>query len=252
MKHREPLVSVVLPVCNASSFLRASLESLVSQTYKRFEIIAIDDFSKDNSFDILSFYRKKDKRFKIFRNKKRYGMALTLNRAMKRAKGTYIAFANAAGSNSPHRIQAQVSFLLSHPKTAAVGTQCILLDENNKKIGKTEFPEESEHISKGLIPSLSLLPETIMVNRLTLPKDILYFRAKPYPLIFTDVFMKFLSYAEIANLPKILYYYRKTQDTLPKALTFHSLTYGIKVWLNSFVEDQYRPSFKSLFVTFNR
>jgi cellulose synthase/poly-beta-1,6-N-acetylglucosamine synthase-like glycosyltransferase len=86
MTQTEPLVSVILPVCNASRHLSACLESILKQKHQRIEVIAIDDKSIDASVKILKAYRRRDRRIKVFTNVKRYGLAITLNRALKQAQ----------------------------------------------------------------------------------------------------------------------------------------------------------------------
>ena len=149
-KEKNPLVSIILPVYNGSNSLSDCLKSLLRQTYKQIEIIAIDDHSNDESYKILRSFRKKDQRLRISRNVKHYGLTVTLNRSLKRAKGTYIAFINARDTSSQHRISSQLTYLLRHPKTAAVGTQCFFINEQKKRIGRSTFPADCASIAKTL------------------------------------------------------------------------------------------------------
>src|ERR1700730_12809700 len=94
MKLKESVVTVILPVYNAHKFLHECLSSLELQTYQSLQIIAIDDHSRDNSLAILRQYKKKFANFEIYRNKKRYGLAVCYNRALKKAEGKFVAFMN--------------------------------------------------------------------------------------------------------------------------------------------------------------
>ena len=89
MEDKKPLVSIILPVFNSEKFLHFCLKSLIRQSYKNIEIIAIDDNSKDNSFKILKSFRKQDKRLHVSKNIKKYGFPVCLNRALKKAKGQF-------------------------------------------------------------------------------------------------------------------------------------------------------------------
>src|SRR3989344_1390069 len=104
----KPIVSIVLPVHNSERFLSDCIKSLKRQTYRKIEIIAIDDMSSDNSFKILKEFAKKDKRIRIYRNIKRYGIAITLNRLIKKAKGDFIAFMDSGDISSSQRIKKQI------------------------------------------------------------------------------------------------------------------------------------------------
>lgn len=241
---QQPLVSILLPVYNNEAFLRSCIESLESQTYRNLEVIAIDDASKDSSYAILKDVRKRDKRFRVYRNIKRYGLATTLNRLIRRAKGAYIALMSPNDLCAKDRINKQVSFLLLQPKVAGVGVQCRFVDKNNRQLGKSKFPYPSKEIRETILAGLSLQPETLMLNRKLLPIDILRFKTHPYPLIYTEVLLKCTQYADFANLPNLLHTHRKTSYTSPARLeTMLSL---IHVWFRS-MASYTRPSLRSLF-----
>ena len=69
-------VSIIVPVYNASKYLKTCLDSLVNQTIDDMEIIAIDDASLDNSLDILKDYAKNYLFLKVYSNEKKYGSRL--------------------------------------------------------------------------------------------------------------------------------------------------------------------------------
>src|SRR5476651_2799819 len=94
MKLKDSVVTVILPVYNASKYLPDCLNSLAMQSYQNLQIIVIDDHSRDDSLKILRRYKKNFENFEIYPNKKRYGLAICYNRALKRARGKYIAFIN--------------------------------------------------------------------------------------------------------------------------------------------------------------
>ncbi len=248
MDTNQALVSIVVRVCNSSKTLQASIESLISQTHQNIEIIAIDDASKDSSFQLLKTLKKQDQRLKIFKNKKRYGLAVCFNRAVKRAKGEFITFMDPNDISHKKRIVKQVKYLLTHPKVVAVGTQCTFLDSNNKRIGKSAYPIENDSITPTLLRGLSLQFETVMINRTLLPKDLLKFNPHSYPFIFSDVFMRFFPYGELANLTHNLYYHRENAlEAYGKLAKSKQVRSFIKLFLKSVAEYDYRPSIQSLF-----
>lgn len=231
-KRRKPLISILLPIQNSSRFLRDCLESISCQSEKRWEIIAIDDLSKDNSFKILSQYKKREKRLRVYKNKKRYGLAVTLNRAVRRTKGRFITFMNPHDLVTKTRLKKQLKYLLTNPKAVVVGTQCIFIDNKNKKIGKSEFPKEHEAIYQALLPGLSLEFETAMINKEALPKDILKFNPNSKSFIYTDLFMKIAQYGKLANLNQYLQFRRKDSKN-PTTLNLDYAFSLIKLWTKS-------------------
>lgn len=90
-----PLLSVVMPVHNPHQFLLPCLESVLHQTFKNFEFIAIDDASTDDSYSILKEYELRDNRLKVFQNVQSIGAACTRNRGLQAACGKYIIFFDA-------------------------------------------------------------------------------------------------------------------------------------------------------------
>ncbi len=84
-------VSLIIPVYNTEKYLRQCLDSVISQTFKEFECICINDGSTDNSLPILQEYINKDIRFKLI-DKKNEGVSVARNTGIQNATGKYIVF----------------------------------------------------------------------------------------------------------------------------------------------------------------
>ncbi len=243
----KPLVSIILPVFKSEKHLADCLESLSLQSYKNIEIVAVVDYLGDESLKILRKHKKIDKRLRVYSNLQRYGLASTLNRLVRLAKGHYIAFMDPQGVALKSRIAKQVSYLMKNPKAAAVGSQATLVDDNNKKLEKSEFPTHHEEIYGHLLAGESMRFETTMVEKTRLPKDILKFKKNThYPFVYADVFMKIGLYKELANLKDNLVMARINSEkkqlvNIRKKLSF------IKLLFESTTVYEYKPSLKSLF-----
>lgn len=201
----DQLVTIILPVRNADGTLRDCLESLLNQTYQDIEIIAIDDKSKDKTYSILRQFRRKDKRLIISRNVKHYGLPVTLNRALKKARGSYIAFMNQNDTLTPDKIKRQVYYLKRHPKVVALGTQTTFVEQTSGRTTKSSFPTDHETITKTFLTSDALQLESIIINRYLIPRDLLKFEAQKYPAIYRSLIAKLLPYDTFANLNQHLY-----------------------------------------------
>lgn len=243
----QSLISVILPVYNAGDQLADCLDSLTGQTYTNLEIIVIDDRSRDMTAKILTQYAKLDKRIKVYRNKKHYGTTVCYNRGLARARGQFITFMNPADRLSLHRFKRQVAFLLKSPKTVAVGTQYMEITGNNTRLKQSSLPLMHSEIYKTFLHRISIKPETLLINRQLLPRDILKFTHNKYPLLFTQLFVKFFQYGTFANLPHAYYYHRidKKMPRSSKSNLSHAFSIS-KVWLTSIADYQYRPSLRSL------
>lgn len=86
------LVSVIIPVYNASKYLERTLQSIFSQTYKNLEIVIVDDRSKDNSAEIVAKYRSEHPEIVYHLQEQNMGAAVARNTALEMAKGRYVLF----------------------------------------------------------------------------------------------------------------------------------------------------------------
>lgn len=246
MNKSKPQVSILLPVHNSSKFLPFCIKSLLKQSFKNIEIIAIDDYSKDGSFKMLKEFAKKDKRIRAYKNIKRYGMAITLNRLIKKAKTSFIAFTGASDIIKRDRIKKQIRFLLTNPQTVVVGSQCVFIDENNKRLGKSKFPQDNHFIYQYPLHGISMQFETVLINKTLLPKDILKFDEASKPFLYSDFLIKLLPYGKFANLKEYLYFRRSNPNIYPSDLLKHMPSL-VKLWVKSIFDYDYRPSLRILF-----
>ncbi|MCS7093307.1 MAG: glycosyltransferase [Patescibacteria group bacterium] len=143
---KKPLVSVIMPVYNAEKFLSQAIESILNQTYKNFEFIIIDDYSTDNSKEILKTYLKRDKRIKVFFNRKNLGIEKVLMKTKKIFRGKYYARMDADDISRKDRLEKQIDFLENNPDYVIVGSNIRIIDENNKILGLRKYPETHQEI----------------------------------------------------------------------------------------------------------
>jgi len=246
MNIQKPLVSILVPVHNCERFLADSLKSLIKQSYRQIEIIAIDDKSSDNSLKTLKAFAKKYKKVRVYRNIKRYGIVMTLNRLLRRAKGDYIAFMSAKDISARGRIKKQIEFLLGNQGVVAVGSQCRFMNDKGRLIGKSDFPKENQFIYRSPLHGISMQFETVLINKALIPKDLLKFQASSNHFIYSDVLMKLLPYGKFANLSKYCHYHRNDPKTYFGDLRIHLISL-IKLWIKSIANYDYQLSIKSFF-----
>lgn len=106
-----PLVSIVVPVYNAESFLADTIKSVQAQTYGNWELLLVDDKSTDNSITVIESFRVQDDRIKVTRNKVNTGVAGARNIGVAKAKGRYVAFLDADDVWLPQKLQQQIAFM---------------------------------------------------------------------------------------------------------------------------------------------
>lgn len=239
----QSLVSIVMPVYNAGNFLMEAVESLQGQTYKNWELITIDDCSSDNSLEILRSFAKKDKRIKVFQNKKREGPSATANYALSKVKGDYIARMDADDVCLSNRLEKQLRFLQKHQEIVAVGGQCNLIDEDNNKIGEKRFPTDSDRVEKMIFSSIPLQQPTLMVNRKLLPNKFTWYNSHLDVAEEVELLFKLFKYGKVCNLSDIVLQYRlhgeNTSLKEPKKTFFLTL----KTRFMAIYKYGYRPTF---------
>ncbi|MFV0244966.1 MAG: FkbM family methyltransferase [Qingshengfaniella sp.] len=111
-----PLISVLVPVYNASAFLETAITSLLAQSWDNLEIIAVDDASSDDSWAKLERLSAGDPRLRIFRNDSNLGAYPTRNRALAEAKGEIITVHDSDDWSHPQMLEVQAKALLSNPE----------------------------------------------------------------------------------------------------------------------------------------
>lgn len=115
-----PTVSVIMPVYNRSDFLPYSIESVLNQRFKNFELILVDDGSTDNSVSIIQAYAKKDKRIRYIVLSRNTGISNARNTGIKYARGKYIATLDSDDTAYPDWLKSSVSFMEKNKDVTAV------------------------------------------------------------------------------------------------------------------------------------
>lgn len=144
----EPLVSIITPLYNSEKFIAETIESVLTQTYKNWEMIIVNDCSKDQGPVIVQKYLKKDSRIKLFNNEKNLGGAGTRNEAIKRATGKYIAFLDSDDLWKKEKLEKQINFM----------------ENNNYDLTYSKF-ERIDEESKSLYQEITI-PEKVSYKQL--------------------------------------------------------------------------------------
>lgn len=123
------LVSIITPIYNGAEYVSKTIDAVLQQDYKNWEMLIVDDGSKDNSVKIVENYSTQDKRIRLFK-KKNGGSASARNMALKEAQGRYICFLDSDDIWMPDMLSQQVNFL----RNTGVG----LVYASYKKINQQE------------------------------------------------------------------------------------------------------------------
>src|SRR3990172_57674 len=142
VNHTMPMVSVLMTIYNAEPYLRAAIDSLISQTFPDWELIAVENGSTDKSMSVLKDYS--DHRVRVFPLEKNIGRTPALRLAFEQARGDYIAVLDADDISAPDRFARQVEFLDQHTDVALVASWAQQIDEHGKVFDVFEPPANQE------------------------------------------------------------------------------------------------------------
>ncbi len=104
------LVSIIMPSYNTAKYIAKTIESVLAQTHKNWELIIVDDCSTDGTDEVLKKYLS-DKRIEYLKNSHNSGAAVSRNRALREAKGKWIAFLDSDDLWMPEKLEKQIDFM---------------------------------------------------------------------------------------------------------------------------------------------
>ncbi|HMS66220.1 MAG TPA: glycosyltransferase family 2 protein [Ignavibacteria bacterium] len=209
MKESSPKVSVITTVYNCEKYIARSVESILNQTYRDFEFIIVNDGSIDNTSLIVRELSLADNRIVFIDNKENKGRVPSLNKALEIAKGKYLAIQDADDYSMPERLEKQITFLENNNDYVLVGSNIIVMDENEKFISQPMRPINSPEAKFNLLfrctfanPSIVFRKE--IVDKYGLKYEDNFIHAEDYRII-----SKISNYGKVYNLEEMLVKYRK-------------------------------------------
>ena len=207
-----PSVSFVLPVYNAGEHLAAAVESVLTQTYRDFEVLAINDGSTDGSRDVLASF--KDDRLRIL-DQPNNGLVATLNRGIREARGPWIARMDSDDVCLPHRLQRQMAHLTANPDMALLGGYVATIDEQGELLADVvPFPVSHDELWQaiGVRPWVMCHPAVVIRKQAAIEAglyDPAYKHAED-----TEFFARLMTKYRAANLPEVVLKYRLRQGAV--------------------------------------
>ncbi|BAY20650.1 family 2 glycosyl transferase [Calothrix sp. NIES-2100] len=141
---RTPEVSVIIPAYNTSGYIARAIESALGQTLKNIEVIVVDDASTDNTLEVVRSFT--DERLKVFVNPENLGAGGTRNRAIKEAKGNWIAVLDSDDWYAPERLERLVQ--LAYQENAdMIADDLYLIKDGEEHPWSTLIKESGESLS---------------------------------------------------------------------------------------------------------
>ncbi|RRN77381.1 glycosyltransferase [Pseudoxanthomonas sp. SGD-10] len=202
-------VTVFMAVYNGSAYLRDAIDSILSQTFKDFELLIINDGSTDNSVDIISSYT--DPRIRLLHNEQNRGLLFTRNRGVQEARGEYIAILDCDDIAVTDRLETQYNFLQLHKDIAMCGGHSIYIDENGIPTGYI-LKQPTHNILANMLFVNPFVNSTLMIRKSVIEEVGGY---RDYaPAEDFDLSLRIAQKYEVANIDAVLVKYRIHQHNI--------------------------------------
>ncbi len=235
--NKKPYVSVIIPVFNGANFLEESVVSIQKSTYRKFEILLIDDGSTDKSKAICKKLQKQYQNVRFYDFPRNRGLGRVLNFALKKAKGEYICRINQDDTMVRSRLTKQVTFLQAHPDVVLVGSWLNVKDEHgNLRVNK--FLEHDEDIRKTWLKLSPCWDASVMYHKSSALSvggyDQLY-----WPADDLHMWYRLGKIGKIANIqePLVTIKFHANAASIKHHKQHILATYKVHRWAHEFVEE---------------
>lgn len=209
-KINTPLVSCVMSTYNRYEFLKESVESILKQTYKNFELIIVLE-KCENQNKIEQILKKiNDKRIIIIKNSEKLGFAESLNIGISKSKGKYIARMDDDDISLPERFEKQVKFMEENPQYGIVGTKGQFFGKYNTII---PIDTNSERLKINTLFKTPFIHPTVMIRKDMIDKYNLQYDSNYFTEDY-ELWSRAIEYFPITNIDEVLLLYRSGVDNL--------------------------------------
>lgn len=211
-----PMISVVMPVYNAEPYLDEAIQSILSQTFKDFEFIIINDGSNDKSLTIMQRYAENDSRIKII-SRENKGLIASLNEGFSLAKGTYVARMDADDASSIDRFMEQIKLMTEYDLDIC-GCHYQIINKDGKFIDCIYTPLNNDSLLLYLAISVPFAHGSVLIKKEFMTNNNLQYGQS------SNVFaedkalwqLMYMHNAKFGNVNKILFAYREFNSSLSK------------------------------------
>ena len=165
-------ISIITPTYNSKIFINQTIQSILNQTYKNWELLITDDCSTDGTWELLLKYQKQDERIKVFRLEKNSGPGVARNNSIKHAQGRFIAFCDSDDQWKPDKLEKQLQFKLENDLALSFSSYDVI-DEEDNLIGEVTAPGKVTYktmLCNNYIGCLTAMYDTQKLGKMYMPE----------------------------------------------------------------------------------
>ena len=207
------MVTVLMPVYNASEFLKEAIDSILEQTYEEFEFLIIDDGSTDSSLNIIESYN--DDRIKLISNTENLGIIKSLNKGIEMASGKYIVRMDADDISENNRLEIQINFMENNNDVAVAGSNGVIFLSEKPMIKKaTDFPKKYSEIKCTLLFESPIMHPSVIIRKNVLLENNYRYKDEHKATEDYGLWMEIAKDYKVVNISKTLLKHRIISSSL--------------------------------------
>lgn len=208
----EKLVSIILPIYNGEKYMRLSIESVIKQTYKNWELLILDDCSTDNTANIAHEYVLKDSRIKYYKNEQNLRLPSNLNKGFSLSKGDYLTWTSDDNIYDQEAISRMVHSL-ENSDAEFVYASCRIIDSEGNNIEYIMANNKGRKMIVGANPVGACFMYTRSVYETIGEYSSQYILVEDF-----DYWQRIFAQYKITYISDILYYYRCHEGALTSTM----------------------------------
>lgn len=217
------MISIVLPTYNGEKYLGDSIQSILNQTFTDWELIVIDDCSKDSTNNIAVEYSKKDERIKVFRNDCNLRLPASLNKGFLKTVGRYLTWTSDDNLYKPDALEKMYEVLRDDEDCGLVFSRMEIIDKDGKVRGLSYAPSDVKELYYHNIVGASFMYTRKVYD------DIGAYSCNKFLMEDYDYWLRIARNYNIRYLPDVLYEYRQHEESLTETRNRQVLEEKIKL-----------------------
>ena len=211
-----PKISVIMSAYNSAQYIGESISSVLNQTFRDFELIIVNDYSTDNTLEVIKTYSVQDYRIVVINNDSNLQQAISRNKAAKIARGEYIAILDSDDISLPHRLEVQYDYSRKHPDIVLIGCGAEIINDSGSVIGRKHPSSDLNKLKFELTTTNPIVHSGVFYKKTTVDSlggyNNNYLHSEDYKL-YSDLINKD---HKITNLPNILIKYRHSSSAISR------------------------------------
>lgn len=161
--YEKDFVSIIMPSYNSSKFIAESIQSVLDQTFRNWELLITDDKSNDTSVKIIQEFIQKDSRIKLFQSEKNLGAASARNVSLDYAKGQFIAFLDSDDLWIPTKLEMQIDRMKKERLPFTYSNYEVILEDGNSTGKIIKVPTQIDY--RGYLRNTIIGCLTVVIDR---------------------------------------------------------------------------------------